>query len=482
MLSLEKSQWIPGAYAVSSVPTDEDYRGRGLGHSLYGIALSILGLTLVSDAEQTSGGRSMWKIISNIPGVDIKGFTKATDNKTKQLLKQQGAQPLTGDYWTFPIKQGKHELKSTIPDIPMYHNQFAKDVPYHTIYRTGLIAKWNPVEVETVDVDAIHAESLREHLLSNPALYESRDDFNDMRSFLDTHKTPTPVIGNQYVYASVSTTPVMDRADIAHFTQRHKLVKLDDNYAYFDINGMIKRFPETGTLSGDALSQIYFFNSSNDLSKFNTLLNLKFSNYKIGSKTLDEQKIREVTTVPTVAKGKRAHLDVMPNDGKPIPAGEEEHYMGSKLGRIGSNEVWTYNQGPMKTFVVFNPVTRVSQLAVTGSSYPNNPDSLIIKGVYSGPENITRAVNLYAWLITKQGLTLVSDIKQSPGGQRVWQDLEKQFGRFINIHGFNTKTNQPVNVGAQDDTETHVDQAQLTGATRDVKDTANNIRLVASPK
>lgn len=142
MLSLEKCPWIPGAYGVGSVTTDEDYRGRGLGHSLYGIALSILGLTLVSGTEQTSGGRSMWKIISNFPGVDIKGYTKATDNQTKKLLKQNGGQPLVGDYWTFPIKQGEHELKSTIPTMPTYYDQFAKDVPHHKIYRTGLIAKW----------------------------------------------------------------------------------------------------------------------------------------------------------------------------------------------------------------------------------------------------------------------------------------------------------------------------------------------------
>jgi hypothetical protein len=195
-----------------------------------------------------------------------------------------------------------------------------------------------------------------------------------------------------------------------------------------------------------------------------------------------EGSISEVTTVPTVAKSKREHLDVMPNDGKPIPQGDEAHYLGKRVGNLGQVEVWTYNQGPMRTFVVFDPTTRVSQLAVTGSSYPNNPNSLIIKGVYSGPENSTRAANLYAWLITKQGLTLVSDIKQSEGGQRVWQDLERRFGRYINIHGFNTKTNEPVNVGTQDDTETHASQEHLPGATRDTKDIASNVRLVASPK
>ena len=172
----------------------------------------------------------------------------------------------------------------------------------------------------------------------------------------------------------------------------------------------------------------------------------------------------------------------MPNDGKPIPQGDEANYMGERVGKLGSKEVWTYNQGPMKTFVVFDPTTRVSQLAVTGSSYPDNADSLIIKGVYSGPENATRAANLYAWLVTKLGLTLVSDIKQSPGGYRVWQDMERRFGRHMNVYAFNTKTDEPINVSTLDDTETHVGQEHLPGATRDIKDTAKNIRLVASPR
>jgi GNAT superfamily N-acetyltransferase len=200
-----------------------------------------------------------------------------------------------------------------------------------------------------------------------------------------------------------------------------------------------------------------------------------------GSKRVWETKLDEVTTVPTVAKSKRAHLDVMPNDGRPIPQGEEEHYLGNKIGQLGNVEVWQYNQGPVRTFVVFDPKKRISQLAVTGSSYRDNPNSLIIKGVYSGPKNETRAANLYAWLIAQQGLTLVSDIKQSEGGYRVWQDLERRFGRYVNIHGFDTKTNKAVNVTAKDEPDTHVGQEHLP-AIRDIQNIATNVRLVASPK
>ena len=147
--------------------------------------------------------------------------------------------------------------------------------------------------IETVDVDAIHDAALREHLLSDPDLYEDRDDFQAMRTFLDTHKTPKPVVKKSYVYASVQTTPVSKYASLAHFDNRHRLVDIDEQYAYFDINGSIKRFPESGKLSGDSMSQIYFFNSAAELAQFNTLLQLKFSDYKFTSKTLDHSGVEE---------------------------------------------------------------------------------------------------------------------------------------------------------------------------------------------
>ena len=150
-------------------------------------------------------------------------------------------------------------------------------------------------EVATVDVDAIHAEALREHLLSTPALYEDRDDFQKMRHFLNTHKTPEPVVNHSYVYASVQATPISKYVSTAHFNEPYQLVKIDDNYAYFNINGNIKRFPETGTLSSDSLSEIYFFKSAQQLDHFNTLLKLKFSDYKSGSKILNQDQLDELS-------------------------------------------------------------------------------------------------------------------------------------------------------------------------------------------
>ena len=85
-------------------------------------------------------------------------------------------------------------------------------------------------------------------------------------------------------------------------------------------------------------------------------------------------------------------------------------------------------------------------------------------------------------MVKKLGLTLVSDNKQSPGGYRVWQDLERRFGRYMNIYAFNTRTDEPLNVSTLDEPETHIDRKHVHKGGKDIKDIPSNIRLVASPK
>lgn len=161
--------------------------------------------------------------------------------------------------------------------------------------KTAQIVKENFADpgVETVDVEAVHRVALHEHLKSNPALYETREDFQSVREFLNSHATPAPQVGQDYVYASVQFTPIAQYINTAQFNQPHQLVKLDDQYAYFDIDGTVKRFPDSGTLTGDSLSQIYFFESINNIDHFNTLLNLKFSHYKHTTKILDKYNTNE---------------------------------------------------------------------------------------------------------------------------------------------------------------------------------------------
>jgi hypothetical protein len=199
--------------------------------------------------------------------------------------------------------------------------------------------------------------------------------------------------------------------------------------------------------------------------------------------------LNEITAVPTVAKSKRQHLDVMPNDGRPIPRGQEAEYLTDFVSKMpGGYELWSWTDRGTKTYYVYNPETRISQLATTGRSYSENRDSFVVMGTYSGPKNRYRAADLYAFLILRLGITLVSDKKQSEGGQRVWQELQRRYGRSINIHGFDTRTNKPVNVKPtpMDEPDTYVDRDTVHAAgpqgKKELATISRDLRFVASAK
>jgi hypothetical protein len=195
----------------------------------------------------------------------------------------------------------------------------------------------------------------------------------------------------------------------------------------------------------------------------------------------------EITMVPTVAKSKREHLDVMPNDGQPIPEGQEAEHLGNLVAEMGRGyQLWSWVDRGTITYYVFDTKTRTSQLGTTGRPYKTNRDSFVVQGVYSGPKNQYRAADLYAFLIFNRGLTLVSDNKQSEGGYRVWQELERRYGRKLNIHGFDTQTNEPVNVTTQDEPDTHVSRADVKSAGPQMKKElgtiSRDLRFVASAR
>lgn len=198
------------------------------------------------------------------------------------------------------------------------------------------------------------------------------------------------------------------------------------------------------------------------------------------------QEIEEVIILPGISK-KGRNLDNLPRRGKPIPVGREKEVLGRQVGRMkGGLEVWRFNEGPVSSYAVYDPETRRATLNMSGSKYPNNPNSLIIFGLYAAPDNPVRAADFYNYLVQELGLTLISDKYQSPGGQRVWQELERRFGRSIDVFAFDTKTDMPVNVGTRDDDETHVSYSELEktqpGLKREKGAIARDIRLVASPR
>jgi GNAT superfamily N-acetyltransferase len=65
---------LKNALQVGAITVDEDYRGAGLAKALYGIVLTIMKRPLVAGDSQTPGGRRNWVSLSQIPGVQMKGY------------------------------------------------------------------------------------------------------------------------------------------------------------------------------------------------------------------------------------------------------------------------------------------------------------------------------------------------------------------------------------------------------------------------
>lgn len=194
----------------------------------------------------------------------------------------------------------------------------------------------------------------------------------------------------------------------------------------------------------------------------------------------------EVQILRKVQK-KGRNLDNLPRRGRPIPQGWEEEYLGRLVDRMpGGLQLWRYNEGTSSSFNVFDPKTRRATLTIAGTRYPDNPDSFIVYGLYAAPDNPIRAADLYKYLITQQGMTMISDRLQSPGGLRVWQELERRFSKSITVYGFDTKTDEPINISTKDTTDTHVEPDEIDqaapGMKRELQHKARYIRLVATAR
>lgn len=71
---------MPGAVKVGTITVDEDYRGMGIAKALYGIVLTIMKRPLLAGSSQTPGGRRNWLSLSQIPGVEMKGYVSVADD------------------------------------------------------------------------------------------------------------------------------------------------------------------------------------------------------------------------------------------------------------------------------------------------------------------------------------------------------------------------------------------------------------------
>jgi GNAT superfamily N-acetyltransferase len=191
-----------------------------------------------------------------------------------------------------------------------------------------------------------------------------------------------------------------------------------------------------------------------------------------------EQEIDEVKILSRV-KGKGADPSQLPNRGQPISPKKINQLLGRYVTDIDDrHSIYRDQFGGQITYNLFNRDTDRSTLTAFGSRYPGNPDSFIVSGLYASPDNDVAAAEFYRRLIIDLGLTLVSDRKQSPGGQRVWQRLEQLPG--IEVHGFDTATGEVLNIGAADEEMYSISAADVRGS--EAQKIARDIRLVATAR
>ena len=130
-LDLFETQDVLHTWGVETIVVERPYRGQGLGKALYGIALSILKLTIEAGQTQTRHGQQMWLMLNSIPGVEVKGYTmvptaKYQPNKNDTIVKQDAE----WTRYTFPVKPGSSSMRSGRRGTGIYTSQ------------ASMIARW----------------------------------------------------------------------------------------------------------------------------------------------------------------------------------------------------------------------------------------------------------------------------------------------------------------------------------------------------
>jgi hypothetical protein len=162
-LSLRSAPWFPikNSYQVANVALDNEYRGTGLGQNLYGVAMKLLGMTIVADDTQTPQARGSWLRLSQVPGVVINGYTSVFpedwalrnnrneiyDDSAKRLISsllKAGGQEIGKTphfvYVSFPVgaNADQNELQALQKGITIYSARHPEDGGT----QNGLYARW----------------------------------------------------------------------------------------------------------------------------------------------------------------------------------------------------------------------------------------------------------------------------------------------------------------------------------------------------
>lgn len=159
---------LPKSMQVANVKIHDEYRGQGLGQSLYGVATKVLGLTIVADDSQTPEARRLWTYLHNVPGVKVRGWINffafevdpnnqygdaksnlRTIARLQGLPKGQMPHPLIKPdnpygyvYFDFPVESGPNgrELQAAKNLVDIYTKYHPED--NRRDYDVGLYARW----------------------------------------------------------------------------------------------------------------------------------------------------------------------------------------------------------------------------------------------------------------------------------------------------------------------------------------------------
>ena len=119
-------------WKVETIAVDPDYRSQGLGKALYGVALTILKLTLEAGDTQTKHGQRMWIMLNSIPGVEVLGYAmESTDKYRSRPGDNIVSQNKTWTTFTFPVEPGSRSMRSTRRGTGIYSSQ-----------NVSMIARW----------------------------------------------------------------------------------------------------------------------------------------------------------------------------------------------------------------------------------------------------------------------------------------------------------------------------------------------------
>lgn len=157
-LSAVRKSPLPNTYMVEFITVDEDFRGQGLAKSLYGIAISILHINLVSGETQTPSGRKNWISLSKIPGCEVVGLLSIRNqhldpnehystgdevSETMDSLMSIGCDYLgkvhEKHWFYFPVTVSKDEIATAVTnDVEVYHDGYNTGKGWETF----LLARW----------------------------------------------------------------------------------------------------------------------------------------------------------------------------------------------------------------------------------------------------------------------------------------------------------------------------------------------------